>query len=109
ITLKIIDFIAAEYNMTLDHSELRQLELLLYAKLYQSENSELLKEEKDSFSDQKIRDFGELVIRSVKEHFNLDLDHTTFLERFSLHLQALIFRSQNNLLATNPLTHSIKL
>lgn len=114
LTEKIIEEIAqllqSQYQVTLDNQEKHQLELFIYSKVFKSENMDsLIPNTTKNVCVLHLEEFIDEMNDKLNENFNLNLNHQDFKQRFALHLQGLIFRSQNNLLASNPLAKTIKL
>lgn len=110
----ISGFIKDYYDVQLYDDEKQELGLLIYSKIFQSENMNHFsisssKSNGINFSTNKIKKFINEMVKQVYSTFYIQLNYVDFKKRFNVHLQGLIFRSENNLMADNPLTKSTKL
>jgi lichenan operon transcriptional antiterminator len=105
---KIADFLEAKYDISFNESERYNFILLLSSKTTLLNYQLLTPNSLNHYVDEHYVSLSKKLLEKVHERYFIDISDDEFFVKFTLHIRNLIFRSKNEQMAKNPLTHKLK-
>jgi lichenan operon transcriptional antiterminator len=105
---KIADFLEAKYDISFNESERYNFILLLSSKTTLLNYQSLTPSSLNHYVDEHYVSLSKKLLEKVHERYFIDISDDEFFVKFTLHIRNLIFRSKNEQMAKNPLTHKLK-
>jgi lichenan operon transcriptional antiterminator len=108
IVTRLINDLEINFEIKLNYDEQSSIYILFKSNTNYNISATLYKNNIDSIISEKVFEVTKNIVNQVDKIFTINLNNDIFVNKFSLHLQALKQRSDSNRFNRNPLLNSIK-
>ncbi|MBQ8995673.1 MAG: transcription antiterminator [Oscillospiraceae bacterium] len=105
---EIAQRLESRFNITFSDAEIYELTLLLVSRASSVDFNSITKDNIESYIGKDCLDLVLILIRTINEYYDIDLQEQEFFIRFALHIHNMLVRANNQNFCKNPLVSEIR-
>ena len=105
---KIVERLESRFNVSFSEAELYELTLLLISRASSMDFNSITSDNIGTYIGKDCLDLVLLLIRTINEYYDIDLQEQEFFVRFALHIHNMLVRANNANFCKNPLVDEIR-
>ncbi len=105
---KIVGKLESRFQITFSEAEIFELTLLLVSRASSMDYNSITKDNIETYIGKECLDLVLLLIRTIDEYYDIDLQEPEFFIRFALHIHNMLVRANTQNFCKNPLVSEIR-